>query len=847
MRRIYFIVCVFLLLAGSTALAAELEVGAGKTYTTIQAAIDAASAGDIIKVFPGAYDETATGRTPSYAAASYQFGLFIDKDDLVIKGVDASGNDITSYGAVAASIKTNATNSFGYSGIFVDADGVSIIAMELLDNYIPTGVSNNKTIEVVGDDFTIKHCMMSVSDGGCVYIGDELFDDVNNVSYIQQYRIEANYFDNGGCVAIVNGSGYTGALSGKLIVDNVFTGGGSVADWYAIGFSGSGGVPWYVHPTGGATVAGNTFEEHTEYIKARGTVDEASMDWLSWWQNNSFVNGVITLQDEAAFTPRPYSYPSGTYTFINVRRIASVIQKEIDVVAQNGDAIHAKPGTYDENLAFDVGVKLFGEAGAAATVLDGLSLIQASGVTIQNFTLTNAAGNYAVNSTYGGLTIQDNIVTQVGNTVGGNVHAVHVALDRDNISDVVIKDNSFSQIGNATGGSTSAIGLTQRSSINTLTNLLVQGNTIADIDANPALTGGKGVYGILLGVGGTGGGTIANAKILNNNISDLSGKWAHAIGLEGNTPNALVLYNTISQLSSSNVGTIPPTPPNLTFSDAVAIKLEENSYANTVTISYNNIGANLDAGIINSTPQQVMAELNWWDDADGPIDIFGTTEVDLASCGSVSVADMLNIAPAAGLGTIVMGDGLVDYCPWLGSSVSSPSIAIASCPVQLTVANPSVDVPFVYSDGPIDALFGYSLIFKYDPTVVSVDLGDITEGSLLGSSTLFNKQKLSDEIIGGVTYERVRIDASRLNQSSGGVSGPGTLFSVEFDAVADCGQTDLLIEILNVRDPYNAPIYGVVATDCAIDVDILAPTVENVLIANTTVQPITGSHEYAKD
>lgn len=79
------------------------------TRGSIQAAIDSASAGDVIAVYPGTYNETATGRGALTDTGSYQYGLFLppSKPGLTLQGVKADGTPVTHTSDVAATVTTS--------------------------------------------------------------------------------------------------------------------------------------------------------------------------------------------------------------------------------------------------------------------------------------------------------------------------------------------------------------------------------------------------------------------------------------------------------------------------------------------------------------------------------------------------------------------------------------------------------------------------------------------------------------------------------------------------------------------------------------------------------------------
>jgi hypothetical protein len=340
---------------------------AGTPYCTIQAAIDAAAAGDTIYVYPGSYNETASSRTvlagTPVAQGPHQFGLFFpnDKDDLSLIGVDGSGTPITDPNSSSLPyLTTNATNNFGASGIWVEGDNVTIQGFEVGPNF----PGDNKTFEVVADGFTLKHSNFSIPGGGSVYFGDWQYISTSGTSVIESYTIDGNVFDDGTQVAISSGAGYSGPVAGRQITNNVFDMDG--ATWPGVSFNGIvPSVGWFVHPVGGATITGNTFSGSTQYIRSRGIVG-TDFDWASYWNDNTFDKKVMAGPNPPA-EPRAYTYMSGTYSMTNTRVIGSVIADEI-LHAAAGDTVLVGAGTYTENVLVNKSVEIAG-AGAGSTLV----------------------------------------------------------------------------------------------------------------------------------------------------------------------------------------------------------------------------------------------------------------------------------------------------------------------------------------------------------------------------------------------------------------------------------------------------------------------------------------------
>jgi hypothetical protein len=149
-------------------------------------------------------------------------------------------------------------------------------------------------------------------------------------------------------VDLASGAGNTGPVSGREIKDNLF----DLNDngFNGVSFNGTGGVPWFANPVGGAIVTGNTFVNSTQFIRARGVYDNSQFDWESYWNDNDYPEGAaVALVTESPFDVRTYSYTSGSYTFTNVRRIGGTIQGEVDHTVVT-DTVLVKPGTYPEHV-----------------------------------------------------------------------------------------------------------------------------------------------------------------------------------------------------------------------------------------------------------------------------------------------------------------------------------------------------------------------------------------------------------------------------------------------------------------------------------------------------------------
>jgi hypothetical protein len=381
-------------------------------FGTIQGGIDGAAPGGTVNVRPGAYAETAPGRFLYNATGPYQFGLFIEdaKDGLTIQGVTSAlvATPITSYSGILASASLFATNSFGYSGMFVEADDVTISGLELYQI-----TNHNKSIEVIGDGFTFK--WSKITDGNSLYFNDWRFNVGGPSSWIQSYHIEGNLFTQGTSIDLASGAGYTGLVSSRQIINNDFVMDWADDYWPAISFNGSGtGIPWFVYSVGAAVITGNSFSDAEQlYIRHRGDFSNlADFDWDSYWNDNTFDKKVMfgtnppTAQGSYSYGGTVTYPPYFSYNFENCKEIGASIQREIDWAA-SGDVVLCGEGTYYEHdITVDKSLTLQGDVGDAqpgpgvnAPVVDGENLYSdgflladgVSNVTIQGFEIRNYA------------------------------------------------------------------------------------------------------------------------------------------------------------------------------------------------------------------------------------------------------------------------------------------------------------------------------------------------------------------------------------------------------------------------------------------------------------------------
>jgi len=337
----------------------------------------------------------------------------------------------------------------------------------------------------------------------------------------------------------------------------------------------------------------------------------------------------------------------------------TTIQSAVNA-ASSGDVLESCARNYTESVNINKSLTINGPnkdvscsgSRSAEAVITGTGgygnaavTISADGVTLNGFTVSNPTGSFGV--AQGGrsnTSVKYNIITNVGNATNGSGSSFGIQYEDDAAASNV--SYTYNCINNIRGGQNGCpsgsngsgvgIGFTSSASSATLTGLTVSYNTISNVSAcNYNGSGGKGAYGVLIGVGASSTGSLSGAVISYNTIDNLSGRWAHAIGMEGKTPNAQVLNNDIKNLTGAG-------------GDAIGVYFEDNNGAASTVVNNNSFTGTMKYGVaVNPS-------------ATGPVN---------ATCNWYGAADATSVTAKV--------SGNLTYSPWLTSGGNSASVGFA--------------------------------------------------------------------------------------------------------------------------------------------------------------------------
>jgi parallel beta-helix repeat protein len=576
------------------------------------------------------------------------------------------------------------------------------------------------------------------------------------------------------------------------------------------------------------------------------------------------------------------------YSFAGAETAAS-IQRGIDA-ASGLWTVNVNDGNYTGNLVVNKELDLLAANAGLATITGagGTAIsVQSDYVEINGFTITNPDGpNAIVMDGFDYLEVRNNIITGIGNNLtSGNTHALTVTSNGGEVNTVTIEDNTFSDIHGGendpaiSNGSASAIAVGWTNSANNVNGLLIQNNTITNVNASiipwaSGNLGGKGAYGILFSVGAAGAGQIVDADILNNDISYLEGHWAHAIGLEGDTPGAEVYDNDISFLTDYK-------DP----SDAVAVLIEDNASAGSVLIN-NNSFTDLEVGVWNKEAVTVNATCNYWG-SDISIDVEDMV------VGDVQFLPYTTVSPGGlcdGLGPVVnttQGWSYMTIQAAVDEATSGDAITVATGvyeeQVYITVNNISitgegvgntvilspVELPLFYSTSsdnyPIVFIDGVTEVLISELTVDGANRGDDNyrfqgigfwnSGGTLSNASVVN---VMDATFGGfntqhgvgiyayndlggpytITMNNVLVDGYQ----KGGIAMNGTGLTANLTNVTTIGEGPTTVTAQNGIQFYGS---GGTITDCNVTGNIYTGSgwaASGALLLSHELVTITNSH-----
>jgi filamentous hemagglutinin family protein len=410
----------------------------------IQDAVDIAKTGAAIDIWGGTYTEGHANVDEFGAAGGQKFGLHVYKDNLLIRGLNASGAALTGLDDSAMPVVTAQYQTGFGAQHFISGSGVTIDGLK----FKPASGGDNKTLEVIGNDFTLKNSVIDNSGNATAiafYISDFSVPGdpftLRGRPDVETFHIQNNRFIAGtsssALVKVASGTGNSTAPSNRVFSGNELIGNPGVTG--AVGFQIQGqevGIPWQTLTAGAVTVQNNKFSNFDAPVRTIGVMTQ-ELDWNSVFNNNVFVGGAALAFAGNTTTARSgtvaVAAEDGSHTSHDIidTRITRNIQSSIDR-AQAGDTVRALAGTYAEQVTLNkAGLSLLGQSGAKLVVPDGA---QVNGVTIGANDVTVSGLEIAgpVTSSYLTYPWESNITR--GIVVGNGINRFTIA--NNNIHDV---------------------------------------------------------------------------------------------------------------------------------------------------------------------------------------------------------------------------------------------------------------------------------------------------------------------------------------------------------------------------------------------------------------------------
>jgi filamentous hemagglutinin family protein len=362
--------------------------------------------GTTVTVPAGNYLEGAAGVGTYGGVDGQNFGLFVPKDNVTIRGVDASGNAVSSAAGVGAYITAAYQTGFGAQH-FVSGSNVTLEGL----GFRPAAAGDNKTLEVIGNNFTLRNSV--IDNRGNETAANLYIDDFDEIGHqrVESFNVTGNIFYGGtyssAIVVVGGGVGRTTDATNRVFADNNVI--GTLAGQRGFQIQGRiASLGWQLVKSGAVTITGNRFDVDIP-VRTTGLLTQ-DLAWNDVFLNNgnSFVRGGVLAYQGSSTAARGIATTvtgsDGPETYSDIR-ITSTIADSL-TRAQAGDTVRMLDGTYTlgNTLLIDKRLSLVG-ASTAGTILDASALgvygmrVHADGVSLSNFTLLAPGAN--TSSTYG--------------------------------------------------------------------------------------------------------------------------------------------------------------------------------------------------------------------------------------------------------------------------------------------------------------------------------------------------------------------------------------------------------------------------------------------------------------
>ncbi len=574
---------------------------AGCDFASIQDAVDSAEDWFTISIMPGTYSGDVEICKPVFLlGANYNVSPVKGRtEEAVINGLLTVGcNDVTVKGIML-------TNPEGDAGIIVDQASRVIIKNNIIGGIRTTGTGCAQGIHISGGEsgvgdiliedniiFDIGHSGL-VNDGElCTAVGVRIGIE-GEAGEINDIEIRGNLISSvyAGTDTGTDGSGAYGILvrqysaNLRVINNNISDIEGLRA--YAVGLE---------CDTPDAVVTGNIISnvaDHDTPSEAAGIFirDNPSLNTLTIKSNNIDHESVLyscvskDIADEV-YVDDDFNESKTDGRIWGINAFDSINRAIYSV--KEGGVVRIAAGTYSGDVEICKPVFLLGanynvspvKGRTEEAVINGLLTVGCNDVTVKGIMLTNPEGDAGIIVDQASrVIIKNNIIGGIRTTGTGCAQGIHISGGESGVGDILIEDNIIFDIGHSglvnDGELCTAVGVRIgiEGEAGEINDIEIRGNLISSVYAGTDTgTDGSGAYGILVRQ------YSANLRVINNNISDIEGLRAYAVGLECDTPDAAVTGNIISNVADHD------TP-----SEAAGIFIRDNPSWSTLTIIGNSV------------------------------------------------------------------------------------------------------------------------------------------------------------------------------------------------------------------------------------------------------------------